>query len=533
MLRWSPAALAKRTPGYVFWRQSSLVELEKAKRSYLMSERPVPIAEVARRMVRVRARYEAASDHHEKNLLRGEYKYFTGKLCDMRVARPSDMIAFVQCASFFGFWDVSQVGRVMSELLLKLSELTPNELLLLFISLPGVRKQRSELYQKVASKLAEAVPDLTVQECLAVCSACDDTVPASLLRALLSAIEAEAASLTPAQLVDVLDTVSVAPAAVQQQFGGLWDTVKSLAVRGSEELGCMDVAVLYTALQAGGDCDAATSRRLLQRFLSQAPTAACARSSAMMFSATAAESLTASLGFAQHMQDRALFLATDFTPAELVAVFKVYLSCLVAMTTLVESHAKSPTTASASLSTELAEAAQRQAGYRHVLEELHDQLLLLHDNASAYVSTAQQMELLEVYATAVADLEAAVTATPPSSSPDSAPSAKAHAVSVLLKQLPQTRVVMRLLADKIVAHMRSASMAQLVKLLELGNELGPSLLPDAVLSAALHELIVREWTLTGDEAEGLNEVLTGLTDLREEHQRRIRVALVPKVRSFL
>lgn len=529
MLQRSLLALAKRTPGYVFWRQNTLVELENAKRNYLMSERPVPIAEVARRMVRVKARYEATGDFHEKNLLRGEYKFFSGKLCDVRAARATDMIAFLQCAAFFGFWDTSQIERVMAELLLKIAELTPNELVCLFVTLPGLRKQQSELTGRAAARLARVVPDLTLQECLAACAVCDEATPAALLRGLLSAIEAEAASLCPAQMVEVMDTHSVAPPAVQREFAGLWDAIKARTVGCSNELGCMDVAVLYTTLQAGADCDAASAQKLLGRFVAQAPTGACARSTAMMFSATAAASLTASLQFAQLMEVRVVFLSTDFTPAELLAVFKVYLGCLVAMTALVEGHAAAAAGGrqqqqplSTPLAAELREALQRQAAFRHVVAELNEQLVALLQGAGAHVSTAEQLDLLDAYATAVADLAAAGEGRD-----------GAWAASALLRQLPLTRDVMRVLADKLISKARGAPTPQLMRLLELANDLGPAILPDAIVAAAVQELAVREWALSGDEAAELTGFLAGLTGLRAEHQRKINLALVPKIRSFL
>eukprot|EP00672_Neobodo_designis_P014780 CAMPEP_0174858060 /NCGR_PEP_ID=MMETSP1114-20130205/41248_1 /TAXON_ID=312471 /ORGANISM="Neobodo designis, Strain CCAP 1951/1" /LENGTH=52 /DNA_ID=CAMNT_0016092945 /DNA_START=8 /DNA_END=163 /DNA_ORIENTATION=+ len=41
----------------------------------------------------------------ERGLLRGEYKYYTGKACDMRHASTADMVAAIECCGFFGFWD--------------------------------------------------------------------------------------------------------------------------------------------------------------------------------------------------------------------------------------------------------------------------------------------------------------------------------------------------------------------------------------------------------------------------------------------
>ena len=143
-MRRSSLFLTQRTPGYVFWRQKTLVELEKTKRNYLLNERPFPLAEITRRMLRIRHRYEDSTDFHERNLLRGEYKYFTGKLCDLRGAAMSDMISFLESGAYFGFWDTSQIDRVVDELVLRLGNMTSNELVHLLQALSGVRKHRSK-----------------------------------------------------------------------------------------------------------------------------------------------------------------------------------------------------------------------------------------------------------------------------------------------------------------------------------------------------------------------------------------------------
>ncbi|CCW71753.1 unnamed protein product [Phytomonas sp. Hart1] len=523
---------AKRTPGYVFWRQSTLIELEHSRRNYLMSERPVPVSEIARRMVRVLKRYEETRDHHERNLLRGEYKYFSGKICDTRGARSSDLIAFLKCCNFFGFWDTAQVERIMQEIRLKRDSIAANELVELFLCLPGLRKQNSDLYHDAAEKLAGLVPELTTQECISVCEACTESAPISLLHNVLLGIKQGVNDLTASQLVNVIDTIGSAPQPIRQNFLQLLEELQTKALAMSNELDCVDIAVLYTALKSHGDCNEHDEKTLLQNYITHTASS-CARSLAMMFSATS-NSLEMSLLLAQAMEERTLFLATDFTPAELLAVLKIYMRCLGAMSMVVGMHqthvVKSDVTKPLPvlnsdggdipklLIPEAKLAAQRHAGLRHVLMGLCEQLVVMLEGAASYVSPVEQMTLLEVYQTTLDDI-ASVTD---------------DSTSLLLAQLPQTRTIMQLLTNKIISKIKqSFSLGELVRLLELGNGLGSHILPDAVVSATIQELLVRHWKLTPDDAFSVANLLGSLKNLRSEHQARINTSLIPKFCNFV
>lgn len=562
MLQLSRIALSKRTPGYVFWRQTSLKELEHSRRNYLLSERPVPIGEVARRMARVKARYEGTTDHHERNLLRGEYKYFSGKLCDLRSARYGDLISFLSCAGFFGFWDVAQVDRIIAELLLHLEDLSEPELVTLFSSLPTLRRDGSELYRRVAVRLASVVPDLTDEECLAVCKACTAETPVPLVEAVLTELHAHLSMLSPSQCVDMLDTQSTLPASPQLRTREVFEDVSRRALQCVEELDCMETATLYTCLVAteGSAFSEASQRRVLEAFLNLL-TQSCPRSTAMMFSGVSATHSLA-LWFAQRMADRVLFLSTDFSPAELLSVLKVYADGLVSVWTLsaelqegssaallhrrgatpVALNATTGTSATSlscsacltssttSLVTPLVQArhakemeyaTQSLTVLRHVAQGLSDQLIATLDGAAAFLSTSHQMDVLAIYASAAEQLAVFNAST-------------AHVSQILQRELPQVRRVLQLLAGMLIANMRQTPVSQLLQLLDSANALGNALLPDAVVTAALLELSKRGVQgLSSDAAVALEQQLRSFTNLREEHQRRIATVVVPKLRQHV
>lgn len=88
-------------------------------------------------MVRIKKKCISAVSHgddHEHALLRGEYKYFTGKAIDVRGASVTDLIAFVQCCSFFKFYETGSLDRVLEELSLKVTTLQPLEVLALMVA---------------------------------------------------------------------------------------------------------------------------------------------------------------------------------------------------------------------------------------------------------------------------------------------------------------------------------------------------------------------------------------------------------------
>ncbi|KAG5504298.1 hypothetical protein JIQ42_06130 [Leishmania sp. Namibia] len=573
MMHRSSCWLSKRTPGYVFWRQSSLTELEHSKRNYLLSERPVPLGEISRRMARVKSRYEDTRDFHERNLLRGEYKYFTGKLCDLRAARLGDMVVVLQCAAFFGFWDAAQVDRILAELFLQLEGMEAVELVALFTCMPQLGQQASELCRRVALELVPHVPDLTTEECLAVCRACTAETPPELMEAVLRGLAQHLQEVSPAQCVEVLDTWSVAPTAVRCRVLDSMEDVRQRALCHLEELECMDIAVLYTCLQEEarvGRADSifpeALQRRLLRAF-TRNMSHTCPRSTAMLFSAVRGTHSLA-LELAQQMADRALFLSTDFTPNELLAVFGVYVEGLVSLSALsAELRASrtlalpsggalsadataaldgsrsraalataSPVLSSSSLSAarqrvlEVEQAAQSLSALQRVGEGLSAQLVEMLDSASTYLSVASQLDIVELFVDAVEQLALG-------SSMDGGGTCgkKGRDATVeLLRLLPQSRRALQLVSSKLIANMKTLSLAELLQLLEQANTLGSAALQDATVAAVVQELITRNIdSLTTESALVLEQRLRALTELRAEHQRRLSNALIPKVRRFI
>ncbi|KAI5691898.1 hypothetical protein MNV84_02293 [Leishmania braziliensis] len=572
MFRRSACWLSKRTPGYVFWRQSSLTELEHSKRNYLLSERPVPIGEVSRRMARVKSRYEDTRDFHERNLLRGEYKYFTGKLCDLRAASLGDMIVVLQCGAFFGFWDSAQVDRILAELFLQLEEMKAVELVALFVCMPQLRRQESNLYHRVAVELVPLVPDLTTEECLAVCRACTTETPPELTESVLRELAEHSEEITLTQCVEVLDTWSVVPAAVRFRVRDTMECVRQRALRHLEELECMDIAVLYTCLQKEANADGADSilsealqQRLLKVFIRDT-SRTCPRSTAMLFSAVRGTHSLA-LELAQQMAARALFLSTDFTPAELLAVLRVYVEGLVSLSVLSAELQASRTPAllpgaaslvgvtaalngspsSAALVTgppflslspsaarqrvlEMEQATQSLSVLQRVGDELSAQLVEMLDSASAYLSVASQLEIVELFVDAVEQLSGC------SSMDAGGPRGGSgrDAAAQLMQLLPQSRRALQLVSGKLIANMKTLSLAELLQLLEQANFLGSAALQDAVVAAAVQELITRNIDgLTAESALALEQRLRALTELRAEHQRRLSTAIIPKVRRFI
>ncbi|KAL7705184.1 hypothetical protein N2W54_001198 [Lotmaria passim] len=567
-------ALSKRTPGYVFWRQGSLTELEHSKRNYLLSERPVPLAHIARRMARVKARYEETRDFHERNLLRGEYKYFTGKLCDLRAAPLADMVAVLQCAAFFGFWDASQVDRILAELFLQLESLDAVALTALFACMPQLRRQESELYRRVAAELVPVVADLTAHECLQVCRACTAETPGALAERVLQELTDHAEELTPVECVEVLDTWSVTPPEVRLRTAERVAALRQRALDHVDELSCMDIAVLYTSLRADGENDALpeTLRRRLMQAFTRDLTQTCPRSTALLFTAVRS-SHALSLELTQQMADRVLFLSTDFTPTELLAVFQLYMENLVSLCVLsAELHAGpaclpllegsaaasgdlalAPSPAHLAIATNVVTtrqhvlerelAAQNLARLRHVCEGLSAQLVTTLESASAFVSIASQMEIVELYASAVEQLELGGTGTAAEGgfsrtrahgTSSSSSSSSTDAMAQLLRLLPQSRRVLQLVSGKLITNIKSASFPLLVQLLEQANSLGNAALQDAVVAAAVQELITRDISgLTTETALVLEQKLRSLTQLRAEHQRRLSSAFIPKVRRYI
>lgn len=151
------------------------MDLETSQRGYLFAggTKYVPLGEIVRRMVQVKARYHETSDVGERTLLRGEYKYFTGKPCDLRAAQTTDIVVYLECSAFFGFWDVGQVDRMLevlhqrsmslwldtssstsSSALPGADEIDTEELRRLLLCLPALRKEGCPLYRHLTTLLS-------------------------------------------------------------------------------------------------------------------------------------------------------------------------------------------------------------------------------------------------------------------------------------------------------------------------------------------------------------------------------------------
>nr|CCC92246.1 conserved hypothetical protein [Trypanosoma congolense IL3000] len=503
MLRLTALFHSKRTPGYVFWRQSTLVELEHAKRNYLLSERPLPIADIARRMVRVKSRYTGTRDFQERNLLRGEYKYFSGKSCDIRHARPEDMIAYVECGSFFGFWDAAQMDRILQELLLKLDELSPVELLHLFTSLQPLRKHASDLNLYLSRRLVGAVSHLTVSECIRACAACDETTPPELMHNLMQIIGPEVSSggLSGTQCVELLDMLGAYCS--QRSHSGFEDVLRDLkhvVVAAMSGLSAMDIAVACTSLKLRGDLDADAEREAIRLFTSRL-TECCARSVAMMFTAVGGN-----VGFTQAMEERVIFLATDFMPDEMLGVFRAYMADFTS--TCVVSRGITSGCVGVGHVTGPHLVHRHRTTLFHVIRELMDQMVSLLESAAAYVSPTSQLQYVAVFCRAVEDLDGDVVQ--------------------LLNPFPQLGQCMQLLSAKLIASLKQYTYSELVAVLQMCNTLG-KLLTDAVIGATVQEIIRREVSTSGSEAMLMYAVLRQLKNLRSEYLVRIERDILPRL----
>lgn len=143
MFRRSLLSNAVREFGHVFFRTQLKTLQQKAAQTPLLQERPYPLAEIVRRIVRVRIKYQETDDEQERALLRGEYKFYTGKGVHLRDAQTADLVAMISCAAFFGFFDTALVDRVLGQVLSRAEELSSLELCQLAQDLPRVGKPRS------------------------------------------------------------------------------------------------------------------------------------------------------------------------------------------------------------------------------------------------------------------------------------------------------------------------------------------------------------------------------------------------------
>lgn len=333
----------------MFWRQRTLIELEKSKRSYLLNERPYPVAEIVRRMVRVKVKYSASSDFHEQTLLRGEYKYFSGKLVDLRGAQLGDMIAYVEMGAAFGFWDSSQIDRIMDELTLHLSNMNSNQLMHLLVAISGVRKHQSRLYQIVAAALVPLVDDMAFEDAALLVKCCEVDDPPPLLESLFARLASELGRVSARTAIAALSAMTCVPKSIQLHYEVLIQELKCVIVdevqqarlddgecstspQGGNEDGTttvtdhtaltlVDLATVSEALVALETFDLTTRECLMRAFVFRLKEA-CPRSLAMMLYACDSQDL------ARVAEGRVLHHLMRFSTEELYAVTKVYLKSL-------------------------------------------------------------------------------------------------------------------------------------------------------------------------------------------------------------
>jgi hypothetical protein len=172
----------------VHWRTHQQSSVDRGMKAPLLTERPYPLSEVVRRMVRIRCKFEDSTDFSERALLRGEYKFYTGKTCDLRSADSADLVAVVECASFFGFWD-NKLLRLTEDLLIdRVASLEPLELMLLFKALPKLNLTASDLYRDVCDRIILIANHgaLSFDEVLVIVGAAVRTTPPRVLRHLFA-----------------------------------------------------------------------------------------------------------------------------------------------------------------------------------------------------------------------------------------------------------------------------------------------------------------------------------------------------------
>ncbi|EPY23261.1 hypothetical protein STCU_07792 [Strigomonas culicis] len=400
--------------------------------------------------------------------------------------------------------------------------LTPNELVCLFVSLPPLRKQETDLYRALARQLAAVVDELTLEECLQVAAACSAAAPAALLERLLAALLPAVPHLTPAQLVtEVLDPLSAAPAPVEAALEQLYDAALPSVLRGLEELEeGMELAILYTILRSKpAYCSPDAERRVLDAFVARREHS-CARSTAMVFTAVAEAPHGMLLHFARAMAQRVLFLSTDFTTEEFMDVFQVYVASYTSMLALKESMQPAPGDAEWQL------ALQQEAALLRTVAALSEQLMLLLESASAYLSRPQLMELLQVYVRVAEDLGALPAASP---GPEAERAERERMTRLFLTKLPQTRAIMRAVSAKCITELPRLSLKELLTLLQAADVLGPAFVQDAAVGGALRELTRRQMQLGSQEVERVSTFLLSLQGLRSGQQRTINETVLPQL----
>jgi hypothetical protein len=320
----SPLRLSTRTHGHVFWRSTIKAATDRTMKKHLLSERPFPLADVVRRMTRIRSRYEHTDDFHERALLRGEYKYFTGKTCDLRRAAIPDMVALCETCAFFGFWDVALSDKVDSVLRLRLSELTAIELQHLVRSLPAMAKSDGQLMVLASTRLAALLGDLSLEEQLGVAAATAAATPAVLVAALLAALAPRAEELDAAEAAQLLHALCFAALATE----ALRDAAracKRTCVDAVDVTGPNAVATLSDNLAALGMLDDGALAVLCKRFTATLRDADSAAVATMLeVTATSAHGDA----FAAVLRERVADLVPEMGPTTCNCVLQAYANVL-------------------------------------------------------------------------------------------------------------------------------------------------------------------------------------------------------------
>jgi hypothetical protein len=260
MLRRCGASLLPKIHGvgHVFWRTKQESPVDRGMKTPLLTERPYPLSEVVRRMVRIRCKFEDSADLSERALLRGEYKYYTGKPCDIRHSDTADLVAVVECSSFFGFWDNKLLRLVEGVLLDRVLTLEPLELMLLFKSLSALSMTGTDLYSDVCDQLTTLAGDgaLTFDEIVSLIGAAVRTTPQNMLRHLLGThiLPKLGAIETATQAIAVLRGMSIIESMGDPAMDTrLRDAARSLHLRviaDADDLTCTEIAeaVHYCAM---------------------------------------------------------------------------------------------------------------------------------------------------------------------------------------------------------------------------------------------------------------------------------------------
>jgi len=148
------------------------------------------VTDIARRMVRIRLQHTGCKDVLERNLLRGEYIYFSGKDLQVHTARAPELIAMLQCFAYFRIWDNNILRRLTTGLLQLTSFLTTEELAHLMKALSDMEHKDVELLSLLAHRIVTLQDDFTKIQLLSIVQSVVslDTSNTVLLDALLNSV---------------------------------------------------------------------------------------------------------------------------------------------------------------------------------------------------------------------------------------------------------------------------------------------------------------------------------------------------------